>query len=253
MRKIGYVLAAAAVAAAVYGLFLRPKPLRMGTRADFRPFAFRTEDGEIAGLDVDVAREIARKMGRSLRVVELEFGELLPALADGRVDLALAALAPDEESRRAADFSAPYYRATPVVLIRRGDPVPASIEDLRNRTIGVQAGSTGAGAAAELTDAENIRTAQSALGSVADLLNSQVDFAIVDEEPAERFEQTNPEMQLVRLGFGEESYAVAVRQGHAELKTAVDRVLAEMKADGRFGERVDRWMVRLPWTEAEGQ
>ena len=254
MKKIWLILAVVAAGTAAYWLFGRPKPLTMGTHGDFPPFAF-WEEGEdgIVGLDVDLARAIAEKAGLRLKVVDLEFDELLPALDRGAVDLVAAALTLDDGRSTAVDFSEPYYRATPVVLIRKGDPVPASKEDLRDRRIGVQVGSTGAGLAAELTADENVQRANSPLGTVADLMNSQVDFAILDEQPAIRFEMKNPELQLVRLGFDEEFYGIAVQRGNAALLETVNQVLAEMAADGRVDELVDRWMVHIPWTEAEGK
>lgn len=254
MKKIGFILAAAAAIAAAYWTFVRPRPLTLGTHGDFPPFAFRGEGADgIVGFDVDLARAIAEKTGRRLKIVDLEFGELLPALERGAVDLAAAALTLDAGRSPAADFSAPYYRATPVALIRKGDPVPAAPDDLRGRQIGVQVGSTGAGLAAEWTAEENVRTATSPLGTVVDLMNSQVDVAILDEQAAVRFELEHPEVQLVRLGFAEEFYAIAVRRGNAELLETIDGVLAEMAADGRIDALVDRWMVRAMGEEAEGK
>lgn len=235
---------AGAVAAAGVWWAVRPRPLVAGTHADFPPFESR-EGGEIAGFDVDLARAVAEAAGRRLKVEHREFNELLPALEAGGVDLVVAAMGITAERRAAADFSAPYYRATQVVLIRKGEPVPVSQEDLRGRRIGAQLGTPGAAAAAEYTAEENLRRAASPLAAVVDLMNSQVDVVILDEEPAIRFEQKNPELQLVRLGFAEEVYGVAVRRGDAELLGTVNRVLAEMAADGRHARLVDRWLVRM--------
>lgn len=244
-RRFRYAPALAAAAlAAGFAVWGRTPHLTVGTDADFPPFASR-EDGEIDGFDMEIARAIAEKAGLELKIVAMEFGDLLPALERGSVDLVLAALAPTEERRGTVDFSAPYYRATPVALIRKGEPAPASKQDLRGRRIGAQLGTTGAAAAEELTAEADIRRANSPLGAVVDLMNGRVDAVILDEQPAIRFAQKSPDLRWVPLGFDEEAYGVAVRRGNAALLETVNQTLAEMVADGRYDRILDRWMVRM--------
>lgn len=247
MKRGLSALALAAAAAGLAAWFVaahRPPHLTVGTSAKFPPFESR-EDGGIDGFDMEIARAIAQKAGLRLKIVDMEFADLIPALEQGAVDLVLAALAPTAERRAAVDFSAPYYRATQVALIRKGTPAPASKEDLRGRRIGAQLGTTGAGAAEELTADESIRRANSPLGAVVDLMNGRVEAVILDEQPAIRFTQKNPDLRQVRLGFEEESYGAAVRRGNAPLLATVNQVLAEMVADGRYDRIMDRWMVRM--------
>ena len=68
-----------------------PNEWLIGT-AITRPFVFRDEAGDLIGLDVDLATEIAARLGRSVRWVEMPFATLIPTLADGQVDLVLAGL-----------------------------------------------------------------------------------------------------------------------------------------------------------------
>lgn len=245
MKKFWIALALAIAALAAWFVVLgRPPRLKLGTCANFPPFEFR-EEGGIDGFDVELARAIAATAGLKLKIVDLEFNELIPALVKGQVDLVLAALSITEERRAVVDFSAPYYRATQVALIRQGEPAPASQEDLRGRRIGAQLGTTGAGAAEELAASEDIRRANSPLGAVVDLMNGRVEAVILDEQPAIRFAQKSPGLRWVRLGFEEEFYGVAVKPGNAALLETVNQTLAEMAADGRRDRLTDRWMVRM--------
>ncbi len=249
-RRIALAGAGLAALAGAAGLAGGPRTPRLvaGTCADFPPFESRV-DGRIVGFDLEIAGGIAARAGRELRVRDLEFSELLPALERGAVDLVVAALAPTAERRAAADFSEPYYRATPVALARKAAGAPAAKAELAGRRIGAVLGTAGIGVAATLTADGNIRPALSALGAVADLMNGEVDAAILDEEAAARFEQKNPELRRIALGAGEEAYAVAVRRGDAELRATVNAALAEMAADGRRDRFADRWLVRAPEPE----
>ena len=245
------VLAAAAMIAGC-GKKASTDYLVMGTDAKFPPFELRggAEGADVVGFDVDVAQAIAEQVGRPLKIVEMEFDRLLPALAEGKVDLVLAALSITPERRALVDFSIPYYKATQVALILAGGPVPETKEELKGMRTAAQAGTTGYAIAEDLTSAENLRAVASPQAAAVDLMNSQVDLAILDEQPAIHLAARNPELMLLRPEFDEEFYGVAVRKGNTNLLETVNQVLGAISADGRYDQFVDRWLIR---TEAEEQ
>ena len=124
------VLAAAAMIAGC-GKKASTNYLVMGTDAKFPPFELRggAEGADVVGFDVDVAQAIAEQVGRPLKIVEMEFDRLLPALAEGKVDLVLAALSITPERRALVDFSIPYYKATQVALILAGGLKPENVQE----------------------------------------------------------------------------------------------------------------------------
>ena len=185
MKKflLGSVTVAAVLVLAACGRKDTTKYLVMGTNAEFPPFETRGGEGgaEVVGFDVEVARAIAAKAGLPLKIEDMKFDSLLPALAAGKVDLVLAGMTITEERRQNVDFSIPYYKATQVVLIRKGDPVPQAKEELKGRKIAVQLGTTGDGVAAEITGQENVRQFTSAMDAVVELMNSKVDAVVINE------------------------------------------------------------------------
>src|SRR5262245_48688776 len=96
----------------------RERVLHVGTTGDAPPYAFR-RGGAIDGLEIDLARELGKALGRPVDLVEMPFEELLDALVDGHVDVAMAGftITPDREVRVA--FGEPYLRTTIAALIRR--------------------------------------------------------------------------------------------------------------------------------------
>ncbi len=219
--------------------------LVMGTNAEFPPFETRggADGTEVVGFDVEVARAIAAKAGLPLRIEDMKFDSLLPALNAGKVDLVLAGMTITEERARNVDFSEPYYKATQVVLVRADSAVPESKEALKGQVIAVQLGTTGDGMAAEITGQENVRQFTSAMDAVVELMNRKVEAVIIDEQPALQFVKKNPGLVLVRLAFDDEFYGVAVKKGNAELLAKVNEALAEIAADGRYEQFVNQWMV----------
>ena len=216
--------------------------LKMGTDPNFPPFATRV-GAEVVGFDVDVAQAIAAAAGKPLKIVEMASGDLLPALAAGKVDLVLAALEITDERRATVDFSIPYYKARQMALILAGGPVPETQEELKGGKIGAVAGTPGAAAAAELAAAEDLRTVASPMAAARDLMNSQLDVAILDEQPAVFLAEHHPELMLIDAKYPEARYGVAVRKGDTNLLATVDRTLEALVADGRYEELVGKWLI----------
>ena len=249
MKKILFgtltVLALAALLAAC-GKKEAGKVLVMGTNAEFPPFETRggANGSEIVGFDVEVAKAIAAKVGLPLKIEDMKFDSLLPALSAGKVDLVLAGMTITDERSQNVDFSTPYYKATQVVLILAGSPIPQTKEDLKGVKIAVQLGTTGDGAAVEIAGQDNVRQFTSAMDAVVELMNGKVECVVIDEQPAIQFAKKNPELMLVRPQFDDEFYGVAVKKGNAELLAKVNEALAEIAADGRYDQFVDRWMVQ---------
>src|SRR4051812_47325674 len=80
------------------------KTLVMGFSADYPPFEFK-KNGEVVGLDIDVAREVAQALGFSLVLQDMDFSALIPALQSGRIDFAMSGMTLNEERKKNVDFS----------------------------------------------------------------------------------------------------------------------------------------------------
>lgn len=248
MKKVGLAIGLLLVlGVAVWMLRGEPEPLIMGTHAQFPPFEMVQPVGdgeEIVGFDVELAQAIAAKAGRPLTIIDMPFDDLIPALEAGTVDMALVAMSMTDERARRVDFSEPYYTATQVVLIREGESPPATRDDLATWPIAAQTGTTSAALALDIAGADNVRQTSSARAAIVDLLNSQVNAVLVDEQPAAAFQKIFPEAHIVRLPFPEEYYAVAVRKDNSRLLKLINTTLQDIKADGRYDWFIDRWLLQ---------
>lgn len=216
--------------------------LKVGTVPDRPPFAMRA-GVDLVGFEVEVARAIAAEARMPLKIVEMDSADLWPALAGGKVDLVLAGVEITDERRATVDFSIPYYKARQMALILAGGPVPETQEELKGGKIGAVAGTPGAAAAAELASSENLRTVASPMAAARDLMNSQLDVAILDEQPAVFLAEHHPELMLIDAKYPEARYGVAVRKGDALLLATVDRTLEALAADGRFEAFAGKWLI----------
>ena len=223
------------------------KYLVLGTSAEFPPFVSKSEAGEAAGemvgLDVEIAMAIADKAGLPLQIENMEFNDLLPALAAGKVDLVMAAMPVTEARRRMANFSTPYYNATPVAAIVAGGPVPQTKEELKGLKIGAQIGTADLEAAEAIAGAGAAKAFPSVGEAVAALMANQVECVILDDQLVPRFAAQNELLMRLEVPFDPEVYGVAVKKGNAELLAKVNETLVEIVADGRYDRWLDQWVV----------
>ena len=110
--------------------------LRMGTNATFPPYEFVGDDGNVQGIDVDIAAAIADKLGMKLEVTDMEFDSLIPALQSDTVDVALAGMTVTPDRQENVDFSDSYAKGVQVIIVKDGSDI-ASPEDLEGKNIGV--------------------------------------------------------------------------------------------------------------------
>jgi len=92
--------------------------LRLGTAAITEPFSFMDGSQNIVGFDIELARYVAKKLGKRLEVVNMDFGALIPALISGKVDMIAACITITEERAKKVQFSEPYYVGGIAALVR---------------------------------------------------------------------------------------------------------------------------------------
>ena len=251
--------------------------LRVGMDASFPPFETIAADGTLVGFDVDLARELGRRLGPALSgpvlseaegaegievqfVANLPYDGLYDALAVGRVDIVISALVVNPA--RMADFaySTPYFDAGQVLVAREKPDrfrKTCQVSDLDGCTLAVEFGTQGDLEARKwarrLSDLAVVpyQTAAEALASV---VAGEADGALVDHVSALAATgktlgvSENPKgfegFELVIVGepVVEEPYAVAVRHDSQRLLRAINEALAEMEADGTMRALIAEWL-----------
>ncbi|OAU77929.1 ABC transporter permease, partial [Lacticaseibacillus rhamnosus] len=117
----------------------------MGTSPDYAPYEFlvnKNGKNQVVGMDVEVARKIAKDLGVKLVIKQMNFSSLLVALQSGKVDMVLAAMSPTNARRKSIDFSKTYYKSGQDILINKTDAkIYKDHKSFANKKVGVQNGS----------------------------------------------------------------------------------------------------------------
>lgn len=119
------------------------EPFKVALTGKYPPFSMYNADGELVGFDVDVSREIARRLDRNLEIIATEWDGILPGLLAGKYDAIIGSMAITEERKKQVNFSTPYYESGAQLFIHQKltDAID-TIEDCTNRRVGVVLGET---------------------------------------------------------------------------------------------------------------
>lgn len=216
--------------------------LVFGTNAEFPPFEYVGDDGEPDGFDVALIKAVGEKLGMEVQVENMEFDSLVSSIGN-RIDGAIAGMTVTDERKEQVDFSNPYYEAVQFVIVSADSDI-ATADDLKNKTIGSQLGTTGMFLSEDIEGA-TAQTYNRAIDAVNDLVNGRVDAVIIDKNPAEvfntKFEGKVKIIDGAEFGFETEEYAIALPKGSG-LVDQINQALEDLKADGTFDALVAQYI-----------
>ncbi len=221
-------------AAMICGCGEKDNSLKMITEATFPPYEF-LRGQEIAGIDVEICRAVAKKLNRPFKAETVDFDSVIPAVISGKADLAAAGITVTEDRKKNVDFSIPYVKTGIVVIYKKSNPFK-NIEQLKGKKIGVQGGTTSETFVLEQLKQEPERS-KSPAEAVAALKSGRVEFVIADIDPAKNCVKGEADLALSDFITSEE-YAVAIRKGQPELLKTIDETITELKASGQL----DQWI-----------
>lgn len=231
MKKLMFGLMGALLLA---GCAKQDNTLKMITEATFPPYEF-LRGQEIVGIDVEICKAVADKLGRPFKSETIAFDSVIPAVVSGKADLAAAGITITEDRKHNVDFSIPYVKTGIVVIYKKSNPYTDKSQ-LKGKRIGVQAGTTSENFVLEELKQEPERC-NSPAEACASLKSGRCDFVIADIDPAKNCVKGEPDLAISDFITSEE-YAVAIKKGQPELLATINAVITECKADGRM----DKWI-----------
>ena len=215
----------------------------VGTNAEYRPFEFVDENGNIVGFDIDLMDALAQRAGFDVQYVNTKWDGIFVALANGEFEAVISAVTITPERAQVVDFSDPYFNAGQAIAVRADDNRIQGPDDLdENIVVGVQLGTTGDIWVTDNTNASVQRFEETPLAIQA-LANGDVDAVVVDAPTLADYIRANPELNLKIVGepFTDELYGIAVRKDCPSLLQAINNALAQVRQDGTYDQIFDQW------------
>ncbi|MBO5992621.1 MAG: basic amino acid ABC transporter substrate-binding protein [Acidaminococcaceae bacterium] len=220
-----------------------PKVLKVGTEPTFAPFEFQKEGSkEFDGFDMDLIRAIGKQLNMKVEILNMGFDALIPAINAGNIDLAIAGMSITPDRQKAVDMSDPYYVAGLVVVVRKDDNALKGVNDLNNKGIAVQIGTTGAERAAKVPGAK-VKNFNTNAEVFLELKNKGVDAVIIDKPVAEYFLATGGGKDYAKIvgdTMEAESYGISLKK-NSPLTKEINKALLDLKKNGEYDKLYEKW------------
>ncbi len=221
--------------------------LILGLDDSFPPMGFRDENNEIVGFDIDLAKEVASRLGVELKLQPIDWAAKEMELSSGNIDCIWNGMSDTPERQEAMSLSMDYLNNKMVFLVK--DPSFKSREDLVGKKVGVQSGSyaeelleTDAGLAEFYGSLGEVLAYPDYLTAIMDMQNGSIDGILIDLVVANyQLKQIGDESLFTIDNLADDYYAVGFRKEDVALRDAVNEVLKEMAKDGVVDEIAAKW------------
>lgn len=219
--------------------------LRVALDPAFPPFEYVDGEGNLVGLDVEMAQEIGARLGVEVQFVSTGYDALYDALAMGRADVIISALYPDPSKSSAFAFSPSYFNAGDVLIVSENSPI-TSINDLSGKQLMIVFGTEGHMAALQWEKSLNpppvLLTGDSPDTIISALSAGVADAVVVDNVSAQIALLNTPGLRVVGTPITDETYVVAADIENRVLVDEIARILTAMQSDGSLDMLIQRWM-----------
>ncbi len=221
------------------------KTLKVATEPAFPPFEAKGAT-DLEGFDIDLMRAIGKAAGLTVEFESLPFDGIIPGLQAGTVDGAISAITINAERAKTISFSRPYFKAGLAIVIADTNTTINTLEDLKDKKIAVQIGTTGAGTAKTVAGAE-VRIFDSAPLALQELLNGNVD-AVINDAPATLYAIKSGNLKGLKITQSlvtEEFYGIALPKDSPNLE-AINSALNQLITEGTYAEIYKKWFDGEP-------
>lgn len=213
--------------------------LHFATSAEYPPFEY-SEQGDIKGLDIELAHMIAKELGKKAVIHNMQFSSILPAVLSGQVDLAISTITITDERKKNLDFSIPYYFEGMAAVFKSGESIN-SISVLNNKKLACQLGTT-----MEFWVKKQVPTADLVLmdnnnQAIEALKAGHVEVVVMDGAQAAIFSRKNPGLTYVLIAQAEDGYGIALPK-NSPLTPEINQAIKRLQAKGEIQKLQSKWL-----------
>lgn len=220
--------------------------LRVGTDATYPPFeTVNTETGKPEGFDIDLISEICRINGWKPEFIVTPFDGMIPGLQSKKYDVAISSMTITPERQAVIDFSDPYYLAGQTLAVPLADNVIKTPDDLKGKRVGVQLGTTGELMAQKIQDAK-VFSYDNIGAAFIDMQNGNLDAVLNDYPTTQAYIRAHGTAKTVGDILSKENYGIALRKDEPELRSAINKALAEIRSNGTYRTLHLKWFDTEP-------
>lgn len=208
----------------------------------YPPFNYLTEEGDVIGFDVDVAQEIATRMGRELDYVTTAWDGIIEGLRAKRYDGILGSMGITAERQKRVNFTEPYYYSGPQLIVRKDSGISGPEALDASHKIGLATGTTFEGDANKL--GVEVKLYEDDTQTLLELVNGRIDGVLTDRIVglnAISKLKGGDQLQLVGSVLRSEKMGIAIHRDDTALLEEVNSHLSDMREDGTLADISAKW------------
>jgi len=213
----------------------------MATNACFPPFEYYVGD-QIIGIDVEIARTIADKMGLKLHISDMSNDEILQSIIKGKNDIAMSTFTITDERKKVVDFSDPYAYGIQAIIVREDSGINSADDISKAGKIGVQKDSTGEELVIRDFGEEKLASYNKISTALLDLNSGKIDTIIVDRDVSLKYANGNVGLKVLDTDYAVEDYGIIIRKGNTELRDEINAILKEMRDSGELDDILRKYL-----------
>ncbi|MGH6942752.1 MAG: basic amino acid ABC transporter substrate-binding protein [Geminicoccaceae bacterium] len=221
--------------------------LTVGANIGNVPWEFEDASGNYTGFEVDLVKEVAKRLGKTVEIQNIPFQGLFAAVQSGRIDIATSSITITEKRLQSVAFAQPYYDSDQSLTVR-ADSGLASLDDLKGKVVAVDTGSTGdiwATQHQEQYGIAEIRRFEGLNPAMLDLAAGRIDGYISDIPALLYYTKDKPGLKVVQRIPTGEKYSMMFAKG-SPLTSQVNDVLTELKKEGFIAALHETWFGVKP-------
>ena len=222
------------------------KDLRVASNTTFPPFEFvNTKTQEITGFEMDLIRAMGKQAGYEVKITNMAFDGIIPAVLSGSVDVGASGFSVTEERKKRVLFTEPFYKSGLTVLVAKGNEDKIQgFKDLDGRKLAVQIGTTAAAKAKDIKDVK-VQTFNNAGDAILELANGGCE-AVINDKPVTDYiltQQPRLAKKVVHLPdmLSADDFAMVVAKDRPELAAELNAALKALKENGEFDKLMMKW------------
>jgi polar amino acid transport system substrate-binding protein len=220
----------------------------LGFDDTFVPMGFKDDKGEIVGFDIDIAKEVSKRIGKEITFQPIDWSMKESELISGNIDLIWNGYSITKERQERIDFTIPYLENRQVI-ITLADSEINSKADLKGMNVGTQNQSSAVDAISKEEDLlktfkdGKVYTFETNNEALMDLEAKRIDAVVVDEILARYYmnQKGEEKYKILKDDFGAEAYGVGIRKGDEELLEKINQAFEDIRKDGTAKKISEKW------------
>jgi len=244
MKKILAMVLALAMVLSVAAAMAEYKTVETGkfiysTSPDFPPFESKDDNENVIGIEPDILAIICQNLGLEPVAYEIDFDSALMAPSAGKADAVVSGVTVREDRKATMEFTIPYVTIVQGVVFKKGDDV--TLENLKEKKIGVQTGTTGQIYAVDDFGEDAVTAYDKYSLAFQALQNGQIDCIMVDDMVGAAYVKQIPGLEMIQTAYEPEEFAFGFAKDNLELVEAFNAELQKLIDDGTIESIILKW------------